>query len=86
MPMNDDQLRNLRNRLWNALQVHHAPDLPAIRAAREAFRRALEAAPEDHDSDDYWQHMARALAEFDAAIAEASRYIHRDAPLPEIDA
>ena len=70
--------------MYHAMEYHHHPDVPEIRAAQIAFRDALTRAPDDPDSNDYWQFVALQLDRFDRAIARASRYASRAADPVEV--
>ena len=75
--MPDSVIRDLRTRMYHTMEWHHHPDVPEIRAAQIAFRDALQRAPDDPDSTEYWQFVALQLDRFDRAIAKASRYVAR---------
>ena len=65
-------------RLNRALAIHHLPDIPAIRRAREALRAALQREPEHRTWASAVRFRRRILDQFDRAVERAERYSYRD--------
>lgn len=64
---------HVTRRAHRALSRHHLPDVPAIHKARERFRAALQAEPEDLDLEARLAYRETALDEFDAEVERVQR-------------
>jgi hypothetical protein len=67
-----DREYHVHRRAHRALSRHHLPDVPAIHEARERFREALRAEPEDLTLEARLAYREAALDAFDMAVAAAS--------------